>query len=343
MHMNQYPGGSGRASVAPGFPYGTIRTLSCRFHNWGGINTSAGVYDWSIVDQYNALGKTLLWTVFGTPVWAAKVADQAIVGPLGNLAESGCPQNLSDLGTFITALMTRYNSGATKPIKWIEYWNEPNYLQNHTQYFWGSAPELIGMCYTIKTAALAVDPTVKFLSPGFNTVADMVTFLNAQDPTSLKYGRELIDGLSYHPYFADATYQSAVNANNVSFLPRYNDVKKALSDAGIPNIPIYVTEFGVGSNPADGPTTNFNNRTPAFRATWLKRMLAIYAALGVQVAGPYDYDVALCGDLVSDTTGSVQALIDFSAAIPGKTIQRAVQDDDGTLSITMQGGPTYVW
>lgn len=308
------------------------------------MNPSSGTFNWTVMDAYAAINVPILFTVFQTPFWAAKVADQAFTGPYGNLGECGAPNNLADLGNFITALMTRYNSGPTKTIRILEVWNEPNFYQNHTGFFWGSASDLVDMVATVRTAALAVDPTVKVIGPGFILTSAIGSFLNTQGPVSGKYGREVIDGFSFHPYYAEGIYQQLLNPGN-PLSTRMGDVTSALAAAGIPNMPVYMTEYGTGVSATDNAVTAFNALPAAQRKTWMKRFLAISAGMGIKHVSLYAYSSptnSLCGDLTADTTGVIAAMSEVSAVISGATITNMTQTQDGTLSFTASG-VSYVW
>lgn len=341
IHGKQYPGGTGAASVAPTFPYGMLRIHDSRCGSWGALNPSNGVYDWSILDQYAAVGKPLTFVMSSCPNWAARVADQAQVGPYAPHS-SGPPANIAHLSTFITALMTRYNSGPTKVIKYLEVWNEPNFFENYTGFFWGSAVNMVAIANAMNVAAKAVDPTVKILCPGFILTSAIPQFLNALDPVSGKRGWQCIDEGAFHPYYMDSTYAQLVNAGN-PYATKLGDMRLYFEPLGLGSVGQHITEFGHGVTATDNAVLSFLAQPVEVRKTTMLRTLGVSAAAGIKSFSLYSYGSVLAGDLVNDTHGVIAACTEFSNALVGKTITAAIQEPSGLLRLSLSTGQSFVW
>ena len=189
MHCHRYPIYSGSYdSGKPPFDFGTWRTHDSDIGGWKAINTAPGVYDWSKLDTcvdvfHTQQGKEIIYTVFGTPTWAAKTADALKQGPYGGYGELGVPADLKSLEDFIIALVTRYKG----KINTIEIWNEPQFGIPNTNplcFFWGTAIEMLQMGITISQAAKSIDPNITILSPGFmNSTTDILSLIHISEPT----------------------------------------------------------------------------------------------------------------------------------------------------------------
>jgi O-Glycosyl hydrolase family 30 len=135
--------------------------------NWNNIETSAGVFNWTALDSWVASctvsGKEMLYTVFGTPSFYTTSTDTSTSYGTGSIAFPDL--NSGALGTFITALVTRYKNKGT-PIPYIEIWNEPKYSSGNGSYFLGTATQLAQIARIVNQAAKAVDPTVKIMGVG---------------------------------------------------------------------------------------------------------------------------------------------------------------------------------
>lgn len=142
---------------------------------WKFIQPTATYWDWADVDSwvnthYKA-GREMVFTLFGTPVWAsARPTEQGAYGP-GNLGLQAEPANMADWNSFCTAVATRYRG----KIKYYEVWNEPNYNNNGITttspyfYFSGTFAKLSEMVRRASQAIKSVDPTAKIISPSATT------------------------------------------------------------------------------------------------------------------------------------------------------------------------------
>lgn len=355
LHTHLYPVQTyGTLDPAPAFPYGTCRSYVSLLH-WRHIETSAGVYDWSRLDAYItnsfAAGRDFIYTVYGTPTFYASPADQAFNDLFNNAAGAANPTSLAALGSFITAMVNRYNKvSAVNPtgarmLTMIEVWNEPNFLQNRTGYWWGSATQLIDLAKTVYTAAKAADPLIKILSPGLDgTSAESYFSARGTDNTDPK---TLMDMLVFHPYFGCPGQSS----NYLRLLPKMRDIlgfspsaigyMKAIRDSIGSSVDLGISEYGFVDNQVDADVILQLSTEDRYRFMW--RVLACAAAAGMKMMciyaymGPsinYNGYNTMSGNLITDTYGVIRALSDFHTQIVGKTIQSAYVYTDGRVSVT---------
>jgi len=105
------------------FDYSMVRTHDGQGSVWSYIQPSRDVWKWDLFDiVYNthiANGKQILFTIFGTPMWAAARPYEQISTYGGTAAE---PQDMNDYINFISAVATRY-----KLINHYEIYNEATY------------------------------------------------------------------------------------------------------------------------------------------------------------------------------------------------------------------------
>jgi len=338
MHLHRYPiyttlKPGFNDSQLPKFQFASIRSHDADFGFWRNINTAKGVFDWSKLDAAASLGRPILWTMYGTPQWAASATDQGFFGPYGKRGESGVPVDMADVAAFTTSLVARYNTGGKRKIKWIELGNEPNFNQNRNGFWWGSASDLVRMGKVVRDAAKAVDPDILILSPGFVDVAPAIAWLAAVDPVSGKKGSEIIDLFSFHPYTSN--YDAPANELR-SAIPWFSVLKPLLLNAGIPDIGIVASEWAFNSIPEN----RFLVSPQWARKQWLKRNIAIHACLGIKATFLYSYNSNLIGNLENDKEGVIAA-INESMALCGKTIVHAFQDY-GKLTLKFSDASEYV-
>lgn len=111
------------------YNYSMARGMNGRGGTWADHERSKGVFDWTDVDKttnfFLASNRTVLFTVFGTPPWAATHPDEPtkLWGP--NMQMS--PPKLQDWIDYCTALATHVNGR----VDHFEIWNEPNFPWMH--------------------------------------------------------------------------------------------------------------------------------------------------------------------------------------------------------------------
>ena len=105
------------------FDYSMVRTHDGYGSTWNHIQPSRGVWNWDLFDivynTHTANGKQILFTIFGTPLWAAARPYELISAYGGTAAE---PEDMDDYVNFLSAVALRYPL-----IKHYEVWNEAEF------------------------------------------------------------------------------------------------------------------------------------------------------------------------------------------------------------------------
>jgi hypothetical protein len=157
----------------PLVPFGTLRLWDTQT-SWWDINTSSGVYNWSLLDQFvsyaNSHNLTVLYEVSQTPTWASTFkTDPCTKDNPPKYGSCDRPTNWSDLDNFISALATRYNgANGHGRIQYYETWNEP-----HNCTYWNSPPcstnntdaQFVTLIQHIYNDIRAADSSAKIISP----------------------------------------------------------------------------------------------------------------------------------------------------------------------------------
>jgi hypothetical protein len=237
-------GGSGKPLVWPTWNptswraldnYGGVPptyTYAQGISNWGAVETSDGVYDWSLFDlvwaKLISKGVTnVLMGLQGTPLWANGGVTAAP------------PTNMAKLGAWVTSYLTRATLDGL-PIKFVEGVNEWN---NGGSFYNGTVAQLVSMQQALYNAAKAYDPTITVLSPPVNSVgpsqqANISSFLSAG-------GGAYCDVIAFHGYPSDpGTYSQVTYRTNVTSIiaiangvgkPVWNTEYSTLSGVGAPD------------------------------------------------------------------------------------------------------------
>ena len=223
MHLHRWPEGA-PLSPAPSYGYGAVRSHDYSGKGagicWGAIHMADGVFDWSAMDAWvaahRAAGKTLIYTVYGTPAWLALSSTQK--DAYGRTGAGSPPRSLEALTEFIETLVRRYNRPGSRSIGFIEIWNEPHFAHNPANFWWGSARELAAMGRVIYRAAKRADPLICVLSPGFDDNltgamsfssltlsaarnSSLYQYLSASDGVGGR-GGDWCEGIAFHTYEA---------------------------------------------------------------------------------------------------------------------------------------------
>lgn len=359
FHFHRYPTdfmnrGLG-ASPAPSFSFGACRTVDNDGQGyWRGQNPANGVYDWTGLDLLiNAMpGKTITYTLAGTPQWCVSAIDQTKRGPWYNFGECGMPTNMAYVTTFLSALFTRYAG----KIKYFEIWNEPDFAQDYTGFWWGSTQDLLLLAKTCYEWIKANHPSVIVLSPGFTDwfgkkalETSAYRFLNTTLTSTGKKGHEYCDYIAFHPYtmFYSGTTATRGWANTCVDI-RYNYLESMLSLNSIlgTNKPLIVSEFGVDSSIVGNLIPYYYSLSGEEQATLMWRLLAYCAVRGIKGFYIYSYDSGLSGawctyDGRTETKELTNMINDFHNKISGKTINSCQRFNDGRLLLNMSTGEQY--
>jgi hypothetical protein len=194
---------------------------------------SAKTYKWERFDRItNAArerGLTLLPVIIYTPPWAR---------PTGCFSDTCAPAHADQFATFAGAAASRY-SGITT---W-EIWNEPN-----TQAAWQPRPDAFAYANLLKLTAASIrksNPAARILIGGLSitggmTPQDFLTVLVHSGAT------EGVDGVGLHPY----TFPNLASERGPWVSPReaansgLQSLRSIFTNAGIPELPIWITEYG---------------------------------------------------------------------------------------------------
>lgn len=346
MHCNFPQLATGVSNPPPTFGFGTYRTQSAGIA-WNHCNPSNGVYNWTlldaVIDYHYSRGRDICFVFYGTPTWAASITGTN--GPYGGNGEASPPSNNAFAGTFITALLTRYNGSGVKKIRYLELWNEPSYgVTASNLYYWGTAVQLVATSRVVFDAAKAVDPTITILSPGFdrvdpdNTVA---AFLTAVDPVSAKTGLQLVEGVAFHAYYTTGFGPMSIVNGGTPYYVDMTRIRAAIVSAGgSVSMPLYCTEWGLSTAVGGTVLAQFAALSSSLRKARIGRTLLMAALQGCQFFGVYAFGAPLenlSGDLAEDYPGAIEALVDIHTRIAGKTLTAATIDQAGQISCLADG------
>jgi hypothetical protein len=260
-------------------------------------NSNDKAYDWSQVDrvvgEMNTLKIPVLLTIVSTPAWAG-----------GGSKGLKAPRKLVDLQNFAYAAADRYNGrhkdagGATLPkVVRFEAWNEPN-LQTHLQPQWTAVgtKRQVGRPFCFGKSWVPVSPGIyrgilNAIYKGVHaagkaagvteSVAGGATAPFGRGPCAvvpgfapLSFLRDLVekpvslDVWSHHPYRNGRLNAAPYRGDNVDVqgMPR---LYAALSKAFHRRVLVWVTEFGVQTNPPDKPQgVSFSQQSAQLRQAY---------------------------------------------------------------------------
>lgn len=298
-------------AVDPGFNYGievfitpdnlnqTIAQVSDLGITWVKVEINWRIYEPTqgqinfaaldaLVDGFEAQGVELLLTVTAAPDWARSSEN-----------EDGPPDNVADYATFVGALAERYAGRVTA----YEIWTEPNLRRE-----WNSEAHPIGaegyleLLTAAYSAIKAADPAAIVVSAGLAPTGfnDRINAVNDRVFLSELYDNGLAavsDAVGAHPGGwanpPDSTCCDAAEGVETHFEDRsfyfrdtLTDYRQIMADNDDVGTPIWVTEFGWGTNadtePAeDGSVNVFVNYTDlSEQAAYTPRAFEIGLSLG---------------------------------------------------------------
>ncbi|GAC1440392.1 MAG: hypothetical protein NVSMB51_19590 [Solirubrobacteraceae bacterium] len=206
-------------------------------------------YDWSFddatltaLDQHDLTWEPILDY---TPVWDASVPGNS----------HSPPRAADDYASWAAAFAGRYGRNGTwwrehpelppHPITTYELWNEPD------GGFWAPAPDpgrYIDLYLRARNAIKAIDPQARVLVGGLTGAPVFVPALLRARPDA----RGHIDGVAIHPYAHSP----------LEVVGRVQAARQALDGAGLPGVPLYVTEFGWVTQPPSSPMYDPPGRRP---------------------------------------------------------------------------------
>ena len=287
MHLNQL---STPWPTTLGVPFSSWRSHDSGGTRWSEINNGgAGVYNWTLLDDWLALaaeyGQDVLFTLYSTPNWAA--SNPALVCDASATFGNGTctpPDDLNPDGTgtdqhvkdFITALMNHVGPGK---IKYIEIWNEPNNPPEWT----GTLAQIVRMTQDVRTVAQSIDPNVLICSPaetGDGTNLNQMNWLGAFLAAG---GGAYVDVITLHGHVPDDTPEFIAT--------RIDNTRTVMAIYGQSAKPIFDTE---GSWPAlEAP--------PVDEVAFTGRHFLLQIAEQIQKFYLYSFDLKIDGYLYDRT------------------------------------------
>jgi hypothetical protein len=292
---------------------------------WADINTSSGVYDWSILDSWIGKAQEQNWDVlytFGdTPKWAGSIpAGSPCLAANGSYSCSA-PTDLKTDGTgtdanfcnFVTAVVTRYKG----EIAYYELWNEAD----APAFFSGTTAQIVRMGKDAAAIIRAIDPAAKILSPSAHGPT-MRTFFDAYVAAG---GAANFDIVNAH------LRGTGLNPNAVpeSFLTMYADVTAETAKRNLSALPVWDDEHGIKVGQLSDPDE---------LAGYAARSSILRAGVGIQRQYLYTWDNASYG-LQGNATGTAWDVV--AGWLIGHSISPCVAS--GTVYTCVVDNGQIVW
>lgn len=303
--------------------YDIIRThdLDGGKGQWKRIETADNVWDFSVLDPWVALQKSLrkkiIFTLFGTPsIHSARSSEQGVYGPT-NLGMQAEPLDMTKWTRFCTKIAERYGTD----IAYYEVWNEPNIGNNGVGdgidgtgltpagkadknfFFSGRFGKLAEMTRLAAQAVKAVNPNAKIISAPMtnlhsaNRAGDtayaegyLTTLLGTSTGDGSTTMKDWVDIIGVHLYLV-----ASEGGNACTGLPGIIDrINAAKLAAGVSSLETWDTE----SAPI---VTGATAMTDAQLAAYLYRFYIICAWKGIKRSIFYSLDHSTMG-IVGRTT-----------------------------------------
>ncbi len=237
--------------VAPTMPGGSsYDSALARDPNWSG-------YQWQTWDTIVQLAATagiqLVPQVVYSPDWASGIRVTTSGGP------NSPPHAAQYYGDFLFAAATRYKG----QIHYWELWNEPD-LAAHT---WnGTMQQYVDLILKPGYQSIKqVDPTAKVLLGGLASSTSIATIYTAG-------AKPFFDIVSFHAYASTAADEEAA----------LDDIRQVVSAQGDEQKPIWLTEFGLKTQPDGAPGNPGTISTPNDEVAQAQLIHDVYGQLKIQ-------------------------------------------------------------
>lgn len=235
------------------------------FH-WKDIETSPGVYDWSLYDGYMAAtashGMNVLPIIFEPPAFRANTSARGTYPP----------RNYADIGVFGAAIARRYGPMGTfwaenpliprHPITAYQIWNEPN-----LRAYWPSGQNAKSYAKLLKAAAngiRTVDPNANIVTAGLpdSTLSKPLNVYDYVKALLKAKAGSSFNTLALNPY----------SKNKRDLLAKLTKFRTILNAGHARNAGLWITELGWSDS---GPASLFRAGTSGQAA----QIASVYPAL----------------------------------------------------------------
>ena len=263
----------GGSALVKGSKIGTVNRNVIRTHDytggssvwrarWSRIETSPGIYDWTLLDNLvnaeHALGHSIVHTLTSCPPFYSARPNEKCGTEYGVCSE---PSDLKKWDDYCSALATRYAGKITH----YEIWNEVNVKR-----FWtGSKKKMAEMVKRANLIIKKIDPDAKIIAPAVtglykeNNLKFFVDLMNAPD-NSTGVLKDWVDIINVHLY--------PPNLKNFGLIfAQIKNIREKMFDLKINDKPLWNTEYSC-RDPA------FKRMTPHLRKNVIQALLTIPSA-----------------------------------------------------------------
>lgn len=269
-----------RATQTPWAPlnFGMVRLWDSRTR-WADLEPAPGVWKFSRLDYYvneaNAHGAKVLYTLGSTPGWASARPDEDCSYGRGCAAE---PRSLESWREYVRVISRRYRG----KVCCYELWNEPKFSdlardRNAKSFFTGSVADMVEMARIAHQVLSEEDPDAILLAPGFVNGADRLDMFLAAG------GREHVQAIAYHFYAWD---------DENRMLRDIAEVRTAMRKNGVAHMPLWNTETGVEVHADDKPLPKGTHKRISREeaAAMMVRQMVLSAFAGIDRHFYYSWD-----------------------------------------------------
>ncbi len=288
--------------------------------DWARVEPQAGVFDFSLLDQYVALAAQrnvkIIYVLGNTPQWAS--TDPTRVGTQGLPGATAPPADVQVWRNFIQTLVTRYRG----QIYAYEVWNEVN-LKG---YWTGSADQMLQMSQIAFQTIKAIDPAAFVLAPSL-VAGSGIDFLKNFMASG---GDAFTDAVPYHLYSTNKVPEDVIDFDQQAITTSQQWGKQ-----------VWDTEFGWGP---------WGTWTDSAAAAFLARSLILQSAQGISHIvwyawddrGPWVHLYLLESDFTTPTPAAT-AFQQVTSWLMGSTISCAEQSDGSwQCPLNRNGRTSYI-
>ncbi len=319
------PGEQAIPTVWPPLKFGYLRLWDSRTR-WADIQPAADVWHFGRLDHYvneaNARGVKVLYTLGSTPRWASARPDEPCsYYPYGCSAE---PRSMEDWREYVRVVARRYRG----KICCYEVWNEPDFSgppedpNKKGGFYTGSVADMVEMTRIARQVLRKEDPDAILFSPAIVNGP-----LNRLDKFLAAGGREYIQGIAYHFY--------AWNDEN-RMLREIDAVRAVMRKHGVAHLPLWSTEAGVEvyelNKPLPPGIKTRINREEAAAMMVRQIVLAAFSGLDKYFYYAWDNDISGMVDRAGNQHPSRDAMLLLQRWLLGAKLDRCeIQDRRPTL------------